>query len=488
MKFLGYEIKRHKKLPPKTKPTDITKEQKVVALPAGRVSIANDLFTDGGFQTIKNGLTIVKPKFYFEFIPVLRSLYKYNGDVGSVVNDLVQLTNTGHTIKFDQSMDAAMVEKMREHLIIRRKGWGHGVAGLEGLINKMITQLWVAGAISVESYPDYRLTEVDNVSLINPETIRFSILRNGKYAPYQKVDRILKVKSEYIKLNTKTYQYYGLIGDEDSPYGVPPFLTALADLSTQKDMKANLVHIMNQLGLLGYLEVLMDKPHQEANESVSAYTARLERLLKDAKTNVLAGFKEGVVTGYDGDHDFEFHSTTKNLSGVGDLFNMNQVQIANGLKTHPSFLGIDSGGTEGQLGIVFTKMLSQLTNVQNIVKHVLEHIYRLELTLAGFDFKGLVVEFKPSTITDDLKNQQAREIKQRVCHNLWIDRIIDAHQYADEMGYLQPHEVIEPPEPTANQDGKSKEDREKDKDKSDRRSRDKKKPQPKRKDRDTRSQ
>lgn len=471
---------------PKNKPVDIEQPRKSIStLPPGRVSAP-----DTGDSEITAGnlkVKIIKPIKQLDYIPVIRALYKVNEDLGSVLNDLVQLTNTGHIIKFDQTVDPTLADNMRRHLEIRSREWGFGLAGIEGLINKFITQIWVGGALSIEPYPDSNLTQVKNIAIINPETIRFKRGPGGEYLPLQKLSYFHGYKEEYRELNTKTYMYTGLIGDEDIPYGVPPFLTALSSISTQKDMKDNINHILNQLGLLGYLEVNVEKPHQQGQESEKNYANRLNTLLRETKQNILQGFKQGVVVGFKEDHDFDFHSTTKNLSGVRDIFNMNEIQIANGLKTHPSFLNVDTGGGEGVMSIVFTKMLSQLKNVQTILAHALTRIYHLELVLAGYDFKGLEVEFKPSTITDDLKLWQAREIKQRVLHNLWVDRIISSELYAEEMEYQKPHKIIEPPLPGTDtkSESKKKEDREKDKDTSDRRVRDKNKKQPKRKDADT---
>src|SRR5690606_11990150 len=87
-------------------------------------------------------------------------------------------------------------------------------------------------------------------------------------------------------------------------------------------------------------------------------------------------------------------------------------KLATALKTHPTFMGFTEGGSE-EMGIVFTKMLAQLKNIHKSLSYVLEHGYRMELLLAGFDPKGLRVEFNPSTITDELKFQQAQEIKIR---------------------------------------------------------------------------
>lgn len=476
---------RQKKVPKNKPKKPEGKDSKITSLPPGRVS--TPVTGDSSILTAMGNIEIIKPSVSFKAIPVIRTLYKINEDIGSVLNDLVQLTNTGHVIKFDQTVDPTLADDMRRHLELKGQRWGYGLAGINGLINKFITQIWVGGALSIEAYPDNRLTEISNVAIINPETIRFKRGRGGEYIPLQKTKHLHGYKNEYKELNPKTYLYLSLIGDEDTPYGVPPFLTALSSIRTQKDMKENINHILNQLGLLGYLEVRVEKPYQEANEHVGKYRDRLSDLLRKTKQNIIQGFKEGVVTGFKDDHEFEFHSTTKNLNGVRDIFDLNEVQIANGLKTHPSFLNVESKGGEGVMSIVFTKMLSQLKNVQTILIYALTHIYTLELTLAGYDFKGLEVEFRPSTITDDLKLWQAREIKQRVLHNLWVDRIISSELYAEEMDYQKPYKNIEPPQPGTDTKDSSekKEKREKDKDTSDRRVRDKNKPQPKRKDGNT---
>lgn len=483
MNFLGFKIKYQGKNKPKKPVNKVTKENVKVIVPAnGRVSEPTSGNNDV-FANLNKQLHFVKPDFTFEAIPVIRKLYKINSDVGQVLYDLIQLTNTGHKIEFEQSVNPDLQDKMKEHLTNVSKKWGQGTAGIDGLVNKLIAQIYVSGALSAENVVNMGLTGVDYISLINPETIRFAS-EKGKYAPYQKTSKLFDIKRDYIKLNTNTYKYYGLLSDEDTPYGIPPFLTALEDISLQKDMKQNIKHILNQLGLLGYLEVKLDKPMQNANEREPAYVERLNTLLTTTKRNILKGFKEGVVVGYQNDHEFEFHSTSKNLNGVKDLFDLNENQIANGLKTSATFLGVRDGSSEGFTSIVFTKMLSQLKNVQDLISAFLEETYKLELALAGYDYKSLKVVFNPSTITDDMKHQQAIEIKQRVLRNLWTDRIISSEQYADEMGYKKPHKVVEPPEPGTEGGGaqKKKEDREKSKDASDRRVREKNNPQPKRKD------
>ena len=195
------------------------------------------------------------------------------------------------------------------------------------------------------------------------------------------------------------------------------------------------------------------------------------------------------MVGFIDDHEFNFHSTTSNLQSVPETFKQNELQIANGLKTAPQFLGIGGTGTETGITVVFTKMLSQLSNVQQMVANALEYGYALELRMAGFKFNTLTVEFKASTIADDLKLQQAKEIKIRNNNALYAAGIISQDDYADDMGREKADEK-EPRVPLNQEpsdDPEKKSDREKKKDDSDRRSRDKKKPVAKRKDRDTKT-
>ena len=452
-KFFGFNIRTPFFKDREVKVENVTGKLRTVNPPAGRVSQPDYYGDYEGITGLGESINFVTPSFVRESIPTIRKLYKVNADVGSIIFDLISLTNTGHSIEFDQTVKPEIVDKMRKHLKEKSKNWGSGVSGINGLINKMVAQIWVSGALSNEWIPNKQLTGISNNSLINPENIVFKYNRRiNRYEAYQKLKGSISIRKTHIKLNSLTYKYFGLLNDTDEPYGIPPFLTALEDIGTQKDMKTNINHILKQLGLLGYLEVKLAKPEQEANESSSQFKKRLESLLVTTKQNVQNGFMDGVVTGFEEDHEFNFHSTTKNLGGVSDIFNQNERQIANGLKTSPNFLGLPGGGTETNMGIVFTKMLSQLASVQNIIGLNLEEGYALELRLAGFNFKSVTVKWRASTITDDLKIQQSLEIKQRVAKQLRIDGIIGQDKYADIMGLEKPYSP-EPMVPFENQAG-----------------------------------
>lgn len=65
------------------------------------------------------------------------------------------------------------------------------------------------------------------------------------------------------------------------------------------------------------------------------------------------------------------------------------------------------------------------------------------MRLAGFNNKGITIKFGTSTVSDDIKLQQAREYRARVNVTLYNQGIISQDQFARDMGYETPDQ----PEP-----------------------------------------
>lgn len=425
----------------------------------------------------------------FPIIPLIRKLSKVNPDLGQAFNDIVQLANTGFKINFDPSVTPEVMDAMRLEVEEASKNWSTGVAGCHGLANKMFSQAMIGGAISNEWVPNKTLTGIRKVFFVNPENIRFiydEFLED--YLPHQHVANTLfggyDVKQgSLVKLNPRKYRYYALNGDEDIPYGSPPYWASLDPINTQEGMMENIKFVSKMLGLLGYMDVKIEKPFQEPDESVATYTKRLEGMLDTLKARVKEGFKDGINVGFKDDHEFDFHSATKDVSGAEKIFSMNEQLVSSGLKYDSAFLGRAYGGSsDGFITILFTKMISQLTNMQMVVAENLSYGISLHLRLKGFKFKYLNIEFNKSTITDELKYQQAQEYKIKNNQNLYKDGIIGQDKYADNMGYKKPDQP-EPRLPLEQRSGASapesdaKKKRNDQKDASDRKQRDKAKPQ-----------
>lgn len=471
-------------------PTNLVEEPKKndpkVGIPRGRSSRSDN--NTNLLEFIKGETKVLTPEFLFEVIPYIRKLSKVNPDIGQALNNVVTLGNTGHRIKFDPAVTADQTDKMRFHLEEAGKRWGENMGGINGLVNRLFSQAMIGGAVSAEAVPAFNLKNIDYVVFVNPETIRFSPLPSGRYQAYQKplsIDTEEGKFDEYIKLNPLTYKYLPLNGDTDVPYGTPPYLKALEAIKTQGFMLENISFIVEEVGVLGFLQVLLDKPAQDGSENDAAYIARLEKMLEDARERVKSGMRDGVNVAYKDDVEYDFHSATTETTGVQSLFQENELQVASGVNQDAVLLGRGYSTSETQITVVFNKMLAELKNSQNLVKEFLEWLYALELRLAGYDFRYLKVNFKTSTLQDELKMQQGQEIKVRNVKEKMILGLINQDQAADEFDLespafpapLVPWEVLAGgSDPNTIDNAGAKKKREDGKNKSDKKVRDKNKP------------
>lgn len=431
-------MKINSKLASKKKAID--DRPKTTSLPSGRKSIPDNNNNYPNFDNKK--WTVVSPSYIREMIPVIRQLMVMNTDVGQAIHNIVTLGNTGHQVFFDRKVPVDQVDAMRNHLLNKRKEWAPGSAGIDGLVNKWFSQILVSGALSNEWVPNKNLTGIEANILVNPETIEFKFdPATTKYEPYQRIKNPLSIigKADLVKLNQSTYKYYGYNGDGETPQGFPPYISVLPRLKTQSNMDKNIDFVIDQMGLIGFLEGLIQKPDQDDGESDTKYETRLNNLLSLAKSRILEGFKDGVVTGFKDDHEFKFNSPpTKAVEGAATLYQNNELMIASSLKQDSALWGRGYASSETQITVVFIKMLSELKNIQNLVKENLNFGYALELRLAGFKFDYLDCRFNKSTLQDDYKYQQGQEIKIRNVQSKMILGMIDQDTAADELGYEAP--------------------------------------------------
>jgi hypothetical protein len=386
-------------------------------------------------------------------IPIIRNLMVFNSDVGQAIHNIVTLGNTGHKVFFDKRRTPEEIDAMRRHLKNRSKEWASGQAGPDGLVNRFISQILIGGALSAEWVPNADLTGIESVIMVGPEEVEFKLdARTTKYIPFQIAKQLFNrsKKSDslgLIPLNPNTYKYFALNGDGELPYGFPPYISVLPRVSTQGRMDKNINFVIDQMGLMGFIEALIQKPDpnngEDSGEGITKYEQRLDALLEKAKSRMLSGFKDGVVVGFKDDHEFKFNSASKAYSEAVSLYENNELMLASSLKQDASMWGRAYSTSETQITVVFIKMLSELRNIHNLIAQMLQFGYALELRLAGFQFDSLEVKFNKSTIQDDLKSQQAEEIKIRNVKDKMVLGMISQDTAADELGY----EVPDSPEP-----------------------------------------
>lgn len=410
----------------------------------GRISAPNQQLNEI-VAGLNSQYDFVTTEFTREVIPLIRKLVKANPNFGQALQNVVFLGNTGHKINFDKNLKPEEIEKMRNHIQNRYADWASGLAGMDGLVNRLFSQVMIGGAISAEWVPKDDLSGIEAVVLVNPEDIYFRINNKGtKYKPYQKnpnpFAKGFAKPENYIPLPEITYRYYALNGDTEIPYGYPPYLAAMEPFELQQDMNTNIKHVVNLMGFLGFMGVQIEQPDPRPDESDEAYLARLDTLLFQAKTQLDEGFKNGTVVGFKDKWEMDYHTFSKDIGQAIDLWKQNELQFFSGLKHDASLAGRDYGSSESQITVIFMKLLSELKNIQQMVKRMLEFGYNLELRMAGFKFQYLEVEFNRSTIQDDLKFQQALEYKIKNYKELYLMGTIDEYEFANVMGYEAPKE------------------------------------------------
>lgn len=410
-------------------------------------------FTDNNYPYIDKNLVFVKPEFNTKAICTIRHLTKVNPDFGMALNNVVSLANTGFRLFFDSQVSEEQADLMRDHITMKMEEWAtKNYTSPSGLISKWFKQVMIGGAISNEWVTSNDLSTIDNIFFVHPEEIEFAFdSKLGYYRPWQRLNinyELLRgnkrqspdLEGSLWKLNLYSFKYIGMGGDNESPYGIPPFLNALEPLDTDYKMLDNIKWIVEQIGIWGFLEVLLEKPEFKSGQNSNIYTAEMEQLLLKAKERIKNGYRDGITVGFKDDTEFNFHNTSQDASGVREMYSLNWNRVIRGLKSDPALFGGDDSRTETQITIVFTKMLSELSHYQNAVKTNLEFGIKRELILKGFNFKKAWIEFNASTLQDALKFEQAREVKIRNNNALYYDGIIDLKHYAADMGFEKPSE------------------------------------------------
>lgn len=449
---------------------------------AGRKTQPPQVNFESNILNIYKSYNLLKPAWFLKVIPIIRKLCQANPDFGQTLNNIVTLANTGHKVYFNPEVGEEQVNKMREHLDNKVKEWTPFLPGIGGFCTRLFSQAAISGALSCEWVINPNLNGIEIPILINPEQIRFKLNERGtSYEAYQEVvsQKNPDYEKKLYKLNPITYKYYALNGDGDTPYGCPPFLKALRSIATQNKLLDGIDSAIDNLGVMGFISILINKPDLLDNENEDDNLIAQEAALDLASERIKEGVKNGAIVGFKDEHKIDFHSTTKDFRGIKDLHENNELMVASGLNMDSSLLGRGYGSTESQITIVFTKLLSELIKGQNDIGAMLEYGYNLELRLAGFEYKTLKVKFRRSTITDELKYQQAREYQIKNLHNLRVDGIISQDDYADDLDYLRPYKQ-EPVVSFEDQDGKGiaiKDDGLNKKNASERKSAAKKKPQ-----------
>lgn len=399
MKLLGYDLNIS---PPSLKLRRVQREVDVRGLPRDRVSVEEP---EGLGAYINQALDFyrgIEPRVPSEITEVIERLAKYNPDFSQIVSKIILLGNTGHKPEFDGKSSEIKRAQARMEEVAPQLYPG---AGLDGLVNQMLRQIAIHGALSVEWVPNKSLTGLEKSVLVPVKKIRFKYSSKAdSYYPCQ-----LLQDGSLRELNLRTYNYFPLMLEDDSPYALSPFLGALEPVLTQIYMTKNIKFIIKKLGLLGFIKVLAQIPEQEPGENKDAYYARLTANLSKIAKSVQENFYDGVGVAYD-DLTIEHSNIAADARGGKEYFELNEQQVASGADFDPAMMGRTYSTTETYAGVVYATLTKKLDNIRNLVKRALEFCWRLDYLMQGIDVEASI-NFNENAALDPEKEANAEKIR-----------------------------------------------------------------------------
>lgn len=397
-----------------------------------------------GFSGFVMDTIQISNEFRDELYDAMKKLAIWNGDVSYAVENIVTLANTEFKVYFGDDTDKELNVQMNAHLAAVQKKWYNYSDGTNALVNDLLSQLFINGALSAENIPNNSLTGIRKVDLVAPKNVVFVYDdKKDEYLPYQKGGNIMSSQAKLgtigmIPLNTATYVYKALRRFDSRPYGIPPILAALEGLSIERDMMCNFKSIIKRLGMFGFLQVLLQAPTKLPSESATAYQKRAATYLDTVAPELEKGFSNGIVVGFNGVHNFQVTGNNLNMSGTKDIYQLNDTIKMAGLKQDPMMLGRNFSTTETVGRVILAKLSKQVTNYQAVVAGFLEDLFMLELRLAGYNPSSIKVEFDKPIVSDQSKDEAAFAQRINNANMLYEGGVISQEQKAQMLGWDKP--------------------------------------------------
>lgn len=390
-------------------------------------------------STIMDTMQLENPDYPFELLDAIYRLAIYDDDTSYAVDNIVQLGNTKYKLTFDDSVGEQTAKEAQAAINQMDKVWYNG--GINSMINDLLANCVITGAISSEIVPKLDLTGVQKVVLVNASNIRiFYNNQEDIFDYYQKATRTKDYTTGtpgLIKLNPVTYKYYTYRTFGGKPYAIPPFAAALDGIQIDNDLVCGLKNIISRLGVFGFLSTLVAAPKKTPGQTQEQYYAACKTYLeKWVLPEVEKGFKKGVVVGFEGSHKFEMQNTTpSNIEGMQAILELISTKVHSGLKQDPMMLGRNQTTTETLGRVLLAKLGNQVRNYQKLVASFLEDVVLTHLKLSGYDIKSVGLEFAPAMIGDEVRDATAYNMRLTNLEKLFDQGIINQQQFALEAGY-----------------------------------------------------
>lgn len=380
---------------------------------------------------VRRFLDGVDPSFPIEFYELIPKLVLVTPDLRQATSRTINLANTGLTFKL---VGASKRMQERADIEIRNLLNNH-----PGLINRLLRQVATSGALSMEAIPSVSLSGIEELRIVPVRKIRFRrevVEGRDRFAPYE-----VRADGNWYELNLAQYSYEALEQEEESPYGIPPYISALRSVNIQRAGVSNIEKIMRKFGLFGFLSLLKKRPKPRPGEDDQTYGARLKRDLEQLRDTTNDRIRSGIIYSYD-DIDVKHSTVSSDTRGFEQIWQTNEEQIASGADIDPALLGRSYSTTETYASVVFAAYVSKLANIRYPVERALKRAVDMHLRMLGYRFDRISAEWgedpsmnREQDANADKAAAETQEIRQRTILALVAAGIIDLDQAAKELGY-----------------------------------------------------
>jgi hypothetical protein len=396
------------------------------------------------FSTVSSVYNSYEPLAYklpWEVLDIVEVLSTYNSDYSQAVDNIRTLANSGHELFVNAGSDL-QTSRTKDYLEGLARTIQERNGGVDGLVDKLLDQAATYGAMCGEWILDEDLTTVVDFADINPKTIRFFWNETTQvFDPYQKVPGLQLqtvpqnlIKMDCIKLNTATFHYFAFDSAPQSPYGVPPFVAALEPIGIQRDMIANMSQIVKKIGLLGLIDLVVERLPPMPGETDEAYAARAGAYLDSYVDAAEQMVRDGGMVHFD-DVAIKSTNVAGNAAGATNIFKQNEEQVFSGLKSMPSVQGRSYSTTETYAGVAYDIIIRNTVRYQRACKRMIESGYWLAAQLQGYKPKSISLAFNPNKTLHRLQDAQAQALEIKNAALLWKAGVINQAGFAQIQGY-----------------------------------------------------
>lgn len=389
----------------------------------------------------------------FEIYDYVELLALYNPDYSQAVNNIVTLGNPGFNIVVEEEKNRK-AKTFVESIEMKAKTMNQGEGGFPGMVKKMLYQAAVYGAMCGEYVLDSRLTDVKRFAFISPKSIRFFWSdEEGDWHPYQKIDWGTRgmaggsvFEGTYKKLNKTTFYYQAVFSLNNSPYGVPPFFASLENVAIQRDMIDSLKNIVRKMGLIGIMQMVIERMPMMSDETQIQYENRLQGYLTSYQNILNEMLATGGIAHFD-DVQVNNLAISERAFGADAIFKLNEEQIFSGLHSLPSVQGRSYSTTETYANVSYDMILRNAEYFTSAVKYIMESGLGLMAMVWGLSPVKVRFKFKENKTLQRLQNAQAESVEYKTERQMWKDGLLNQEQVAQRRGFQQVAEPKEEPEP-----------------------------------------